>query len=354
MIKPRVLLFSTSLNMGGSEKFLYELAVRLKHEIPLEAAYVKDKGHFGELLEKEGIKVTRISGVLELAGYLRRNNFNIVHSFLYRANIIARFAALFAPGTKVICTQQAIDRWKPLPLLVIDILTSRLVDLELTNSSAARDSIARRERIPAERIRVVYNGLDMNTFKPSRDKSEVRKELGIPFDAKVVVYAGRLHTEKGTDFIPEIAKQVHGAHFLIIGDGDLRDSLERMCRQMGLYERFKFTGWRQDIADLFNASDIFLLPSREESFPQVLLEAMAMRLAVVARDIGGVRELVVNNETGTLIIRTGSPLDFSVAINYLITNPAKAEAMGSSGRAKCASFTRDRVIQEMKKLYEEV
>jgi glycosyltransferase involved in cell wall biosynthesis len=235
---------------------------------------------------------------------------------------------------------------------MIDRLTSPLADAIMVNSRTAAESVLKREKFSAKKVRVVYNGIDHRALTATDSREKVRSTLGIAHSAPVIISVARLHREKGSDFIPEIAENVRSAVFLMVGDGEERKPLERDLGQRGLLNRFLFTGWRSDIADLLKASDIFLLPSREESFPQAILEAMACSLPVVAVEIGGVKELV-NDRTSGFLVKAGNVKGFSEALNHLIENPDEMRRMGNEGYRISLQFSENKMVQDMRGLYQE-
>ncbi|HBU69393.1 MAG TPA: hypothetical protein DEE98_03310 [Elusimicrobia bacterium] len=351
-MKPKVFCLITSLNTGGTEKFLVTLLETLKNDYDFSVGYLKEKGYFGAYLEQKGFKVSKFSQVL-LPLRLKQLKPAIVHTFLYRANIVGRIAAKIAGVPAVISTQQAIDAWKNPVHTAADSLSSVFCDLIVANSKATKDILSSREGINPDKIEVVYNGINFGAFKPQKDRTEVRKALSLELDDTVVACVSRLHEEKGADLLPLIAEKVKNAVFIVAGEGPAREGMETRIKSLGLENRFKLLGERHDISDLLGASDIFLLPSREESFPQGILEAMASSLPVVASDVGGVSELVEDKRTGFLV----EPLSvsgFAESLNYLIEHKGYSQNMGAQGREKSAGFTEEAMTANINILYQNI
>jgi glycosyltransferase involved in cell wall biosynthesis len=342
--KPRILFLSTSLNIGGTEKFLVTLIDKLGPQYDFTVGYLKERGYYGEYLSKKNIRVEKLGGVAGVGNFIRKNKFDLIHTFLFRANIIGRIAAALHAHPPVISTQQAIDGWKNPFYVWLDSFTSRWSDLIIANSNTAKSILTEREKIPANKIKVVFNGVDLDRFAPG-------KEIGK--DGPFIICTTRLHKEKGSDFLPAIAAGVKKGTFVIAGDGPERNELERSVKEKGLQNRFIFLGWRQDIPDLLAVSDIFILPSREESFPQSILEAMAMKLPVVAMNVGGVNELVENGNTGFLV-PAGDTSAFSDAINTLNSDPILSARMGLNGYNKSLGFSEERMVASINSIYTEL
>jgi glycosyltransferase involved in cell wall biosynthesis len=349
MKKPRILFLSTSLNLGGTEKNLETFIRGLRDRYDFTVGYLKQNGLVGKSLENSGVEVRKFNSVFELSGYLRQNRFDILQTFLYRANVIGRIAARLTPRAcrpAVISTQQSIDSWKNPVFAAIDGFTARWCDAVIANSETAKAVLAEREEIPEEKIRVVFNGIDLAKFAGRRAAADTASA-----EKPVIAWTSRLHKEKGADFLPEIASLVKKGSFLVIGDGPERQSVETAVKLFGLDKRFAFLGWRQDIAELLSAADMLLLPSREESFPQSVLEAMAMKLPVIAADVGGVRELVEDKITGFLV-KKGDTKAFARALNSLADDPGLGKKMGLEGCRRAQGFTEAKMLKSIDAIYQ--
>lgn len=352
MMKQKIFFLSTSLNIGGTEKFLVQLVENLGSEYAITVGYLKEKGALGDYLSTKGIPVVHCSGFIGLYKVLKAGNYAVIHTFLYRANILGRIAGKLAGVPAVISTRQAIDIWRKPYQVFLDIATERFSDIIIANSQATRQVLISKEKVSPEKIRVVYNGVNFMKLKAGAGRNEVRSSLGIPADKTVAVSVSRLHYDKGTDFIPAIiASADPGILFLIVGDGPARRPLQSELKKRGLADRCILTGWRNDIGPLLNAADVFFLPSREESFPQAVLEAMAQQLPVIAADVGGLKELVDHKNSG-ILVPVGDTGGFSRALNELVS-PELRSRMGSVALDKARHFTEESMLRKMRSVYEE-
>lgn len=352
-MKPKVFYLSTSLNIGGTEKYVLTLIENLKNDYDFTVGYLKDKGFYGEELEKRNIEVLHFNGFWDLAKHLKANNYSILHTFLFRANILGRLAGKFAKVPIVISNQQAIDDWKKFYHSWLEGFTSQWCGLIIANSQTAKGLLVNRDGVDENKIAVIYNGLNFEAFKTKSTTDEIRKELNIAKNAVVAVYAGRLHAEKGADLLPKIALDTKDTVFLIVGDGPQKEAIALQAKTLGIADRFIMTGWRMDIPDILNASDIYILPSREESFPQGIIEAMYYSLPVVVTDVGGVKELVDNNVNG-IIVKPNDTKEFSKALSGLVTDRKKAEGLGRNGKVKCPVYALDILLDKTKDLYKDM
>lgn len=354
MQKPNVFFLSTSLNTGGTEKFILTLVRNLKTKYEFKIGYLKEKGAVGGLLETEhGLTVQKFGSPWAVKKYLIANKISLIHTFLYRANILGRFAGKMAGTPVVISTQQAIDAWKKPYHAWLDGYTSGWCDSIIANSQAAKDILITRDGVKDSKITIVYNGLNVNNFVTERSRDSILKDLGIEGNKPIILSTIRLHKEKGADLLPEIIARTKKGILLIAGDGPERKSMELRTQQLNLQKRIIFLGWRSNISELLSVAAVLLMPSREESFPQSILEAMALKVPVIASDVGGVKELVINGKTGILV----QPEDihaFADAVSDLTDNQDKAMQMGEESFNRSLLFTEEIMINKIDSIYTEL
>jgi hypothetical protein len=152
-MKPKLLYLITSLNIGGTEKFLVQLVDHLHDEYDITVCYMKDKGALGESLTQKGISVVSYPGFTGLIKFLKQEGFQLLHTFLYRANITGRIAGKIAGVPIIVSTRQAIDLWRRPYQVWLDLATERFSDLIIANSQATRDVLIKKERVRPDKIR---------------------------------------------------------------------------------------------------------------------------------------------------------------------------------------------------------
>lgn len=192
--------------------------------------------------------------------------------------------------------------------------------------------------ITPDKVRTIPNGIDCHRFRPL-PKTEMRDRLHLPADHQIVLWVGRLIPIKGLEFLLQAIPTILQAHpqtlFVLVGAGELEQELRAAVQQMGLSEAVRFPGKisSEEVPLWLNAADMLVLPSLNEGRPNVVLEAMACELPVVATRVGGIPELVEDGETGFLIPpKTVAPL--SARINELLDNPSLRRQMAQAGRQK--------------------
>ena len=223
---------------------------------------------------------------------------------------------------------------------------------------ATSRAVARRFAWAPSKIRLVPNGIDLGQFAPRPPSTALRAKLGVPPSAPVAVSIGRHVPEKGYRYLVEAAALIErakpGVHWILVGDGELRSELEAQTRGLGLAAQTHFTGWRDDVADVLALGDVFVLPSESEGFGRVLVEAMAMRRAVVATAVGGVPDIVLGGETG-LLVEPANPVALADAVRALLDDPTRAARLGAAGRARAEStFSLSAHVDAIERVYNEV
>jgi glycosyltransferase involved in cell wall biosynthesis len=213
--------------------------------------------------------------------------------------------------------------------------TALRADLVITNSGFTNQSYARLG-VPPEKLLLAYNAIDAQRFSPG-PSPEARARLGIPEDALLIGIFSILRPFKGHAFLlqamPKILEAVPKAHLLIVGDGGLRGELEQLTKDLGLERHVTFVGFQRDTLPLYRALDLYAMPSIEEPFGLVTIEAMACEKAVVGADSGGTPEIVVDQETG-LLAPTGQVEPLAEMIITLLRDPERRRVMGEKGRQR--------------------
>ncbi len=194
--------------------------------------------------------------------------------------------------------------------------------------------------IEEKKIHVIYNGVDINKFKPRPDRAKLRQEFGLEEEKRIVLFVGRLYHRKGLETllhsIPPVLQEFGDVKFAISGTGFKKkeQSLRDLSKELDIEDTVKFLGYVPDekLPDLYSASDIFVLPAIYENFPFAILEAQATGLPVISTKVGGIPEFLVDKENGFLI-DPGDPKQLTERVLALLQDPKLAEKMGRQGRS---------------------
>lgn len=195
--------------------------------------------------------------------------------------------------------------------------------------------------IPEQKITVICNSVDARRYRQPVDRAAVRSALGLPEQARVAAVVATFKRQKGHRYLIDAAglavARYPDLHILLVGDGELRDDLLAQVRSAGLAEHIHFLGSRQDVPDLLGASDCFILPSLWEGLSMALVEAMASGLPVIATEVSGTNQVMVDGETG-LLVPPGDVARLAEAMLALLADPERARAMGEAARRRVEEY----------------
>ncbi|MFM7128791.1 MAG: glycosyltransferase family 4 protein, partial [bacterium] len=261
-------------------------------------------------------------------------------------------------GPGLIATEMAVDLWKSGYHFKIDRFLARCCDSVVGNSDAVVAFYRDRVRIPADKLRRVYSGIEMNEADEMTPEMKfvARNELKLNSDdGPVILFAGRLAEQKRVEDLLKAADILQHLYpklkVIIAGEGPLKQQLIEFCRNVELGEKVKFVGHCANMQRLYSAADIVVLPSSYEGLPNVVMEAQLRALPVVAAAAPGTIELVKYRETG-LTFPIGDSTELARLLQELITNPNLGESLGKAGREMIRhSFSVEQMTDHFEKLY---
>lgn len=338
--------FLASNFFGGPEKQLLEHVQRLdKQRFTSQVISFDEGGTTNQLLAKthaSGIRADKIDTtgafdprmVINLLSVIKAQKIDLLCVHGYKANVIGRIAAWLS-GIPVIAISRGWTGEAPKIRFYewLDKLFLRFADHIVAVSHGQMEKIAKLG-IPPEHVSVIHNCIAVPESCYEQRKPFLRRELGLPDAAVLVVSAGRLSPEKNYGGMIEVARVVAASnpevYFIIFGEGFLRPDLERAIDNAGLAGRFLLPGFRNDLQAVLPEVDIFMLPSFTEGLPNVILEAFAVRKPVVATRVGGTPEVVEHGVSGFL----AEPHETEVMAQYVLRlagDPALRREMGAKG-----------------------
>lgn len=354
----RILYVIATLDAAGAERQMVQLVTRLDRGTfqpqvccltrggPLEAV-LKAADVPTQILEKRGKFDRRV--FRRLRTILREFEPHIVHTWLPTANTIGRLAALRGRRPLLVASERAADVWKGRLRRWVDRRLAQRTDLILCNAQAVRRFLLERIGLPGDRIQVIRNGLDIESFDrcAGQEPSD-----GLPPAARgpVIGTVARLEPQKDVPGLVEafarLPDRMSDARLWIVGEGPERLRIESQIARHGLAERAWLAGRRDDVPALLRRMELFVLPSLWEGLPNAVLEAMAARRPVVATRVDGTPEAVADGETGLLV----PPRDtgaLTAAMARLLDDPDLRARYGAAGRQRVeTAFGIERMVKE--------
>ena len=301
-----------------------------------------------------------LRGMLRLYRLMVREQFCAVETFTHHANLIGLPIAWVANVPLRIATHHGgAEGFPGWVIRVHQLVTNAGIATSLVAvSEHVRRQALTHERIRADRILVIPNGIDVNTGEKfsHHERRKLRLTLGIEPDDFLVLTVGRLQEPKGHVFlleaIPAVLESFPNTVFAFAGEGQLREDLESKARSLDITAAVHFLGNRPDIPSLLGVSDCFVLPSIWEGLPIALLEAMAAGLPVVATKVGGIEEVVTDNRNG-LLVEPANPMALSRAIIQLLSSEEHRKHLGSAGKALVnEKYTLDQMCLRYEQLFQ--
>lgn len=350
-----------SLECGGLERIAVELSKKLNNGRFDISIYCLDAmGELTNEAQNSGIEVLlakRRPGFdftlpIRLAYTLRKKRVDVVHTHNMGPLFYGTLGAKLAGVPVVINTRHGRAQKRT------NAYIWQSNDAIVAISQDARDEMVKWNHIPSDKLRVIYNGIDIAKYSANNNGFlEMKRALQLDSAAYIIGTVARLSPEKDQytliEAFAEITKKIDGVHLAIVGDGPLRNELEVLSRRLGISNQVHFLGFRKDVADILKLFDVFVLSSLMEGVSLTLLEAMAVAKPVVATDVGGNPEVIVDGVTGFLV-PSKDPKKLTNAIIALHNNREFAHKMGEAGRKRVEGrFSSDRMIKEYENLYEE-
>lgn len=346
----RVLLLIDSLeSQAGTENQVFELVRRMdRQRVEVVVGCVEDSARFQGLARyaelvlfpvKRVFSPTGLKQILRLRREVNARSIDVVHAMFGRSIVMGVFGGFFSRATAVVTSRRNLGYWfagEPFYLWIYRLL-NRMSTRVLVNSEKTREVTARNEWVPADRVDVLYNGVDMERFTQAPVPS-VREKLGLPQGAPVVGIVANYRPVKDLPMFlraaQRVAQRVPEAVFVLVGRGSMKEELERLAQELGIRGRVIFTDDQGDVARLLPWLTVGCLTSNSESFSNSILEYMAAGLPVVATDVGGVAEAVEDQRTG-FVVPIGDAPAFAEAVIRLLEDPSLRAKMGAYARRRC-------------------
>ena len=361
--RPRILQLLATGGNGGAQESYTGILLRLDRSAYEVRALSLSRGSAVQRLRRLGLEVEVIdqaddeAAVRELGAYLRREEIDLLHAHMFRAEVIGARAALAAGTPVVMATVHSSRVRSPMDVATLAALTPVMDRLIVPSRSI--EAKVRAEGRGGASFSVVPNGVDLARFDQPLAACALRHQFGIPHRAPLLGVVARLEPEKGhrylIDAMPAILRGAPEAWLVIVGegslDGELREQTAALPRPAR--DRIVFTGRREDVAAITGDIDVAVLPSLREAQGISILEAMARRRPVVASAVGGIPEVLTDGLDG-LLVPPADPAALAEACIRLACSTALRRQLGEAGRATVeARFSLDAMVRRYEAIYDE-
>lgn len=368
----KVLHLITELPIGGAQDNTLLSVKGLKqlgYQVDLAAApggeledlarkYADNLYHINNFSTNSISPIQNIKAVLEVNKLLSSNKYDIIHTHSSTAGICGRISARLKHVPIIIHTVHGFpfhDFMKPVKknfLIQLEKYCARLCDHMITVSNLNIDEIVERKISTRDKLTTVYSGIDLDKFNIDKTKEEIKKSLNIPQEDLVVGLIARMSNQKAPKYFVEAAKLIlkekQNVTFLMVGDGPLK---EELIEQIGDESKIRMLGSRTDIPEILKTLDIFALSSIYEGLGRAMTEAMICNIPIVAPNVNGIPEVVIDGETGFLIEPRDSK-GLAEKIMLLLNDEQLRIQIGQNAHNKVVpAFSDKKMVEDIDKLY---
>ena len=388
--KTRVFHVITRFDKGGSaentfltvrdldkEKYDVWLILGPSHESQMSDAESAATARNLADAEKSGVRIIHLPALVRsiqpvkdlqalffLTRLFKRFRPHIVHTHTSKAGLLGRWAALAARVPLIIHTPHGHVFWgyfgpaATALFIFLERMTARFTKRLIMLTRQEMMDHLHVNIAPPQKFTVIHSGVDFRPFRSASDDPDtLRGQFNISRTAKVVGSVGRLTQVKGHRFLLEavglLAPRLPDLTCVLLGDGELRQDLTDLATRLGIRDRVLFLGWRADVARIISLFDIFAFPSLNEGMGKVLIEAMALNKPIIASAVGGITNLVTQDENGILVPPGDAEL-LAKAIELLYLEGNKRREMGKCGKERAALYSSDLMVEQIESLYREL
>ncbi len=361
----RLLLVVDSLDVGGAERHVVDFALALRRGDYEVSVACSAAGALSESLEEAGIRVQPLLGRLvkrrvsttyarRLRSLVREGRFDLVHAHVYASEAAAALATL-GTGVPLVLTEHTEVLWQNRRARLVNRWFCRRAERVIAVSNVIRKRLIERDNLPPRHIAVIPNAVPSIIDKRPDFSTPLPDEWR---EGPLVGVVARLQPEKGVaNFLKaaaHIAPHVPETHFIVAGDGPLREEMETLVGRLDLERNVHFLGFRSDARTLTGLLDVLVIPSLTEGAPLVVLEAMGAGVPVVASAVGGIPDQVRHGREG-LLVPPVDPVALGDALLELLRNPDLARRMGEAGRRRVTSeFGHATMVGRIEEVYRAV
>jgi glycosyltransferase involved in cell wall biosynthesis len=351
-------------NSGGAERFAAGLAIDLR-KAGFEVTCCTTR-HMSEdfrmLFDQAGVRSITLDRrakwdvykLWKLRRILKDSRVDVLHAHLFGSNVWGSLMGRIA-GTPIVIAHD--HSWSyegnQLRRFLDGQLVGNLADVFVAVCEKDAQRMVSYEKVPAEKVRVLPIA-SPGAADSAAPPWEVRTELDLPAYSKIVSVAARLAPEKRLDVLLEamaiVVKSRPDTHLVVVGDGPCREEWEHLAADLGMSDHVHFLGYRTNVIGLLMESECAVMSSDREGMPLFVVESLAAGTPVVATDVGSIRQMIRENETGYVVPRRNHE-NMAKAVLRILEEPSARDRMGPACRAEAAKYTMDSVSRQFAGLY---
>jgi glycosyltransferase involved in cell wall biosynthesis len=354
------------MQVAGAEVLTREIIQKLRDHLEPTIICLDSLGQIGEEMRAQGVDV-RVLGrrpgrdwrvPLRMARVIRERGIDVVHAHQYTPFFYAALAKFRHPRFKLMITEHGRhfpDRVHSTRRALNRLVLDRLADAVTACSKFSADGLCKSDGFAGARIRVIDNGVEVGDYGPAWNRAAAKRKVGLDAGRKHLIHAARHHPVKDQATLLNgfalAAPMLPDFDLVMVGDGILRKELEAQSVRLGIADRVKFLGVRNDVPDLLRASEVFVLSSLSEAASLTLMEAMATGLPSVITDVGGNHE-IARDEVEALMFERRDAEGLAACLLRLQSEPDLARSLGSAARRRAEErFHLDRTVEEYYRTY---
>ncbi len=323
---------------------------------------LRDSASLETELKAEGIKTIRLKRhkfdpftLYDFIKIIKEENVDVLHLHQYGSSNFGRIAGRIT-GIPTILHAHGPDLNYPVYQRIADWLLAKQTPFTLAVSKSTNEECIRNRSIRQEKIFILPNGIPLEHFKPTplSTCNSLKRQLNIPLNAPVIGTVTRFHEEKGNRYLLEsaidILKILPNTRFLLVGEGPLLEQLRELARCLGIERNVIFAGFQMDVTGMLSIFDLNVITSLSEGHPQSVIEAMAMEKAIVATDVSGINEILIDGVTGSLI-PPRDPHALAEKVIHLLKNEQERVTLGKAAYKKSREYSIGDYVRHLEKVY---
>lgn len=357
----------SALGTGGMENIVANLAGEQKRRgYDVHVICIRDFGPTSEKLKRKEVPFylchfkSRLhpGSVRELKNLFEELKINVVQTHNYRPNVSGTISAKFAKIPVILSTLHTVNRWDTFRQYMMDRLLCRMRDAIVCVSAEVRDQYQYKTKCPDEKLHVIHNGVPSHYFELTPPDNGFYEKHGINPREQLILSVARMVPVKDhvtlLKAFKKVVSEVESVKLLLVGDGPLRDDLEKLAEQSGIKDKVYFAGYQYDMENWLAAADMAVLSSHVEGLPCFVVEAMAAGLPVVATAVGGTLETLVDGESGFFAPQEDSDYMAKRIISLLKDDDLKKRLSENASRKARKDFSIESMCDKSISLYKEI